>query len=117
MRTLAIGDIHGCDAALKTLLEQVEPRSDDRMIFLGDYIDRGPASREVVESLLDLSRKCSPVFNAPARPIWVGAWSAGPLRKEGVCPGPARCSRNCTSWSGDGWGFWECKLSRGVIED
>jgi serine/threonine protein phosphatase 1 len=62
MRTLAIGDIHGCHAALTTLLEAVAPRADDRMIFLGDYIDRGPASREVVGSLLELSGKCAPFF-------------------------------------------------------
>ncbi len=59
MRTIAIGDIHGCHVALTTLLEQVAPRTDDRIIFLGDYIDRGPASREVVESLLGLSGKCA----------------------------------------------------------
>ncbi len=62
MRTLAVGDIHGCHAALTTLLEKVAPRAEDRIIFLGDYIDRGPASREVVESLLQLSGKCAPVF-------------------------------------------------------
>jgi serine/threonine protein phosphatase 1 len=62
MRTLAIGDIHGCHVALTMLLEQVAPRPSDRLVFLGDYIDRRPASREVVESLLDLSRKCASVF-------------------------------------------------------
>jgi serine/threonine protein phosphatase 1 len=62
MRTLAIGDIHGCHVALTTLLEQAAPRTDDRIVFLGDYIDRGPASREVIESLLELSGKCAPVF-------------------------------------------------------
>jgi serine/threonine protein phosphatase 1 len=62
MRTLAIGDIHGCHVALTTLLEQVAPRTGDRIIFLGDSIDRGPVSREVVESLLLLSDKCAPAF-------------------------------------------------------
>ena len=62
MRTLAVGDIHGCHAALTTLLELVAPRTDDRIIFLGDYIDRGPASREVVDSLLELRGKSTPVF-------------------------------------------------------
>lgn len=62
MRTLTVGDIHGCHAALTTLLEMVAPRAEDRIVFLGDYIDRGPASREVVESLLELSGKCAPVF-------------------------------------------------------
>src|SRR5439155_21151487 len=62
MRTLAVGDIHGCHVALTRLLKQVAPRADDRVIFLGDYIDRGPALREVVESLLGFSGRCGPVF-------------------------------------------------------
>jgi calcineurin-like phosphoesterase family protein len=62
MRTLAIGDIHGCHVALTCLLAEVRPRADDRIIFLGDYIDRGPASRAVVESVLDLGDKCASVF-------------------------------------------------------
>lgn len=62
MRTLAIGDVHGCHVALTCLLELVEPRADDKIIFLGDYIDRGPASREVVESLANWRAKCIPIF-------------------------------------------------------
>jgi Predicted phosphohydrolases len=62
MRTLSIGDIHGCHVALTTLLEQVKPKPSDRIIFLGDYIDRGPASRQVVESILELKDKCAAVF-------------------------------------------------------
>jgi serine/threonine protein phosphatase 1 len=44
------------------LLQKVEPRAEDRIVFLGDYIDRGPASREVVESMVQLRSTCSPVF-------------------------------------------------------
>ena len=62
MRTLAIGDIHGCNTALVTLLNQIQPVLGDRIVFLGDYIDRGPASRQVIESLLELRKSCSPVF-------------------------------------------------------
>ena len=62
MRALAIGDIHGCHVALTTLLKQVELRADDQIVFLGDYIDRGPGSREVVETLLGVSSKCAPTF-------------------------------------------------------
>jgi serine/threonine protein phosphatase 1 len=62
MRTLAIGDIHGCSTALRQLLRQVQPTRGDRLIFLGDYIDRGPNSREVVETLLELKQSCAPVF-------------------------------------------------------
>ncbi len=62
MRTLAIGDIHGCNTALVTLLAKVQLTPEDRIVFLGDYIDRGAASRDVVETLLDLTKTCSLVF-------------------------------------------------------
>src|SRR5215469_18940942 len=59
MRNLAIGDIHGCHTALTTLLNHIRPVAGDSLIFLGDYIDRGPASRQVVETLLELKQVCS----------------------------------------------------------
>lgn len=52
-RLLAIGDIHGCFGKLSALVEQVAPGQDDRVIFLGDYIDRGSQSRQVLEFLID----------------------------------------------------------------
>ena len=45
-----IGDIHGCHEELEDLLAQIP--SKDRLIFVGDYIDRGPASAAVVQRLL-----------------------------------------------------------------
>ena len=54
MRVLAIGDIHGCLTALRALLEAVALGPDDRLITLGDYIDRGPDSRGVLDLLLQL---------------------------------------------------------------
>ncbi len=54
MRTVVIGDIHGCAKALRTLLEEISPNSDDKLIFLGDYIDRGPDSQDVVEQIIRL---------------------------------------------------------------
>lgn len=62
MRTLAIGDIHGCHIALTALLKQVQIQPGDKLIFIGDYIDRGPASRQVIETLLELRKSHSPVF-------------------------------------------------------
>ncbi len=38
MRTLAIGDIHGCSTALRTRLDAVQPGAEDRLVTLGDYI-------------------------------------------------------------------------------
>jgi serine/threonine protein phosphatase 1 len=52
MRTLAIGDIHGCNTALVTLLNEVKPAQEDQLVFLGDYIDGGPASRQVSSGIL-----------------------------------------------------------------
>jgi serine/threonine protein phosphatase 1 len=58
MRILAIGDIHGCLRALDGLLEIVRPRADDTIVALGDYADRGPNSRGVIDRLLELQTQC-----------------------------------------------------------
>jgi serine/threonine protein phosphatase 1 len=55
-RTFVVGDIHGCVDELDWLLEAIAPTSSDTMIFLGDYVDRGPASGAVIERLLRLRR-------------------------------------------------------------
>jgi serine/threonine protein phosphatase 1 len=57
-RTIAIGDIHGCAAALETLLAAIRPMSADTLVALGDYVDRGPHSRRVIDALLDLRTRC-----------------------------------------------------------
>jgi serine/threonine protein phosphatase 1 len=57
-RTIAVGDIHGCLAALETLLAAIRPQPDDTLVLLGDYVDRGPQSRGVIERLLGLQRQC-----------------------------------------------------------
>lgn len=57
-RTIAIGDIHGCATALRALIDAIDPQPDDTIITLGDYIDRGPDSRGVIETLIALKRRC-----------------------------------------------------------
>ncbi len=52
----AIGDIHGCKNSLEKLVKKVSPQSKDTMIFLGDYIDRGPDSKGVIEFLINFLR-------------------------------------------------------------
>lgn len=50
-----IGDLHGCLAPLKRIIEHLEPDlHQDRLLFVGDYIDRGPDSRRVVDYILQL---------------------------------------------------------------
>ncbi|HET9870388.1 MAG TPA: metallophosphoesterase family protein [bacterium] len=48
----AIGDIHGCLKQLQDLLAQLPLGPDDELVFLGDYIDRGPDSKGVLDYLL-----------------------------------------------------------------
>lgn len=61
MRRFVIGDVHGCAKALRSLIEAINPQADDELIFLGDYIDRGPNSRDVVQQVLELRQRCQVV--------------------------------------------------------
>ena len=83
-RHLAIGDIHGCAAALAALLAAVQPASDDVMVTLGDYVDRGPDSKGVIELLLALGTRCRHValrgnhelmmLDAMRSDAWLSSW-------------------------------------------
>jgi serine/threonine protein phosphatase 1 len=53
-RFFVVGDIHGCSQELEDMITACALEREDRVVFLGDYIDRGPGSREVVDFLLDL---------------------------------------------------------------
>lgn len=57
-RLIAIGDIHGCSAALDAVLNAVDPKPDDIIVTLGDYVDRGNDSKGVIERLIELGRRC-----------------------------------------------------------
>lgn len=54
-RLLAIGDIHGCYRAFDTLLSLIELSPNDTLVILGDFIGRGPASRQVIDRIISLS--------------------------------------------------------------
>jgi serine/threonine protein phosphatase 1 len=58
MKTFVIGDVHGRRTQLQALLEML-PRdaSSDTLVFLGDFIDRGPDAPGVVADILDLKRE------------------------------------------------------------
>jgi serine/threonine protein phosphatase 1 len=58
----AIGDIHGRRDKLDALLGALDLRPGDRLVFLGDYVDRGSDSRAVVDRLIDLARERPCVF-------------------------------------------------------
>ena len=61
-RLIAIGDIHGEINNLENLLAELSIKRGDTVIFLGDYIDRGKNSKEVVETLIKLSKNQTAFF-------------------------------------------------------
>ena len=52
-RYIVIGDIHGCHDELRDLLDAVGPSASDRIIAIGDIVDRGPASERVLQFFRD----------------------------------------------------------------
>ena len=55
-RLFAIGDIHGCPDELGVILKAIAPVAGDTVVFVGDYVDRGPSARDVIEQALELER-------------------------------------------------------------
>jgi serine/threonine protein phosphatase 1 len=100
MRILAIGDIHGCLTALTTLLDAVAPQPDDLLITLGDYVDRGPNSREVLDILLKLHATGRLIalrgnhdvmmvnsrYTEEERPMWLACGGKQTLESYGLDP-------------------------------
>lgn len=108
LRVYAIGDVHGCIDQLKALLIKIvahqknAPCERSKIIFLGDYVDRGPANKEVIDYLISFSQSEADVVflkgNHDQRfegfyktPCNVGdefmRWGGGPtLRDYGIVP-------------------------------
>lgn len=55
MSTIVIGDVHGNSSALADLLDKLLPelRPDDCIVFLGDYVDRGPDSKGCIGQIIE----------------------------------------------------------------
>jgi len=101
MRTLAIGDIHGVSSALDTVLAAAKLKPDDRLIFLGDYVDRGPDSKGVIDRLLALRKTHAVVClrgnhelmmvrardDKSERRMWFSVGGAQTLASYGTAPG------------------------------
>lgn len=61
-RLIVVGDIHGCDVALRTLLDRWQLQPADHLVVLGDVIDRGPQSRQVLNLLVEVEDSCQLTF-------------------------------------------------------
>ena len=57
MAKYAISDIHGCLKTFQALLEKIDLKKEDELFLLGDYIDRGPDSKGVIELILALQKE------------------------------------------------------------
>jgi serine/threonine protein phosphatase 1 len=85
MRIYAIGDIHGRADLLARLLSRINahlashPVSNSVRIFLGDYIDRGPESREVLDLLISEARSCRSIFLKGNHESYLTEFSSNPL--------------------------------------
>ena len=100
-RLFAIGDIHGCAAELETLLRGLPLGAGDTVVFIGDYLDRGPDSARVVDLVLELEQRtdvntvclkgnhedmCLAFMGSPGRggEIWVKSGGAAALASYGL---------------------------------
>jgi len=50
-RTIVIGDVHACIEELEELLQKLQLKKDDKLIFVGDLINKGPHSKSVLEKV------------------------------------------------------------------
>jgi hypothetical protein len=57
-RTIWIGDVHGCAVELRDLLDLIGPTRDDRVVFVGDLVARGPDTAGVLKLVRELGAPC-----------------------------------------------------------
>ncbi|MBG0797435.1 serine/threonine protein phosphatase [Methylocystis sp. L43] len=80
MLTIAVGDIHGMAKKLRLLLDRIDDwrklnsgGEPHQFVFLGDYIDRGPNSREVLQIVQDLQRDGAVCLRGNHEELMLGA--------------------------------------------
>lgn len=74
MRTFAIGDIHGGFKALIQVLNQLELTEEDHLIFMGDYVDGWSEAAQVIDFLIDFSKKFNCIFIKGNHDVWCENW-------------------------------------------
>lgn len=74
MRTLVIGDIHGGFRALIQLLKRAKVTKEDKLIFVGDYVDGWSESAQVIQYLIELSKTNDCIFIKGNHDVWCEDW-------------------------------------------
>lgn len=74
MRTFVIGDIHGGLKALIQLLNKLELKEEDTLIFMGDYVDGWSESAQVIQFLIELSQSFNCIFIKGNHDVWCETW-------------------------------------------
>ncbi len=72
--TYTIGDIHGADRALTQLIDRLDLHRDDRLIFIGDYVDGWSESAQVIDRLIELDSKYECIFIKGNHDAWCELW-------------------------------------------
>ncbi len=75
-RTIVIGDIHGALKALEQVLLKADVQPNDKLIFLGDYVDGWSQSAEVIAYLIELDKKQDCIFIKGNHDAWCEQWLA-----------------------------------------
>jgi len=73
-RTLVIGDIHGGLRALDEVFEKAVVTSEDKLVFLGDYVDGWSESAAVVDRMIQFSNSNTCVFIKGNHDVWCENW-------------------------------------------
>lgn len=82
MSVYAIGDIHGGLKALIQVLNKLEIKDEDTLIFMGDYVDGWSESAQVIAFLIELSEKINCIFIKGNHDVWCEEW----LKTDYVSP-------------------------------
>jgi len=61
-RIIAVGDLHGCYSPFAELMRTMSLTSNDLVVFIGDYIDRGPESKKIVDELIHIRLSLADIF-------------------------------------------------------
>ena len=120
MRTLAIGDIHGCLAAFDHLIRFAKLTPQDTLIILGDVVDRGPDSRGVITRLMQLRSFCQVILlkgnhevmmlRSRDDPAWDQDWRGHGGRQTLKSYAPGKENPTHSDVPAEHWEFLECEF-------